>query len=149
LFFLFKLEQPPDTIDTRYNRLYHSGHVVLWVGFSILFLFAWIFLCRWLYLYNIADCCCDGPMDWRLGAHCGETLYSFLATPTLLIGLVCFFSALAYLAMATYHGSFIRCYDGRGFFYARYVDWVITTPFLLYILVHFSNADDCTWTFLS
>merc|ERR1711998_767458 len=40
-------------------------------------------------------------------------------------------ASLAYLTMATGHGVYIRPFDGREFFYARYVDWAFTTPLQL------------------
>merc|ERR1712166_70078 len=33
-----------------------------------------------------------------------------------------------------------RCEDGREFYYARYIDWAITTPLMLYELVRIANV---------
>lgn len=44
--------------------------------------------------------------------------------------LVCLVAMASYLVMATGHGD-VRLADGRDFYFARYVDWTITTPLLL------------------
>merc|ERR1712232_1155121 len=56
--------------------------------------------------------------------------------------------ALPYLAMATHHGFYTRCFDGREFYYARYLDWVITTPMMLHALAYISNMSDNIWHYL-
>ena len=43
---------------------------------------------------------------------------------------VCLAAMASYLAMATGYGS-VRLADGRDFYFARYVDWSVTTPLLL------------------
>lgn len=48
-------------------------------------------------------------------------------------------ASLAYLTMAAGYGSIIRD-DGRQFFYARYIDWVVTTPLLLMDLAGLAGA---------
>lgn len=47
------------------------------------------------------------------------------------VGVVTTIASLAYLAMATGHGYVIKC-NGRAFYYARYIDWIFTTPLLLF-----------------
>ena len=49
-------------------------------------------------------------------------------------GFICMMASLAYLTMATGHGYITRCCDGRSFYYARYIDWMFTTPLMLYEL---------------
>lgn len=49
-------------------------------------------------------------------------------------GFICLCASLAYLTMATGHGYIIRCCDGRSFYYARYIDWTVTTPIMLFEL---------------
>merc|ERR1719488_194780 len=44
--------------------------------------------------------------------------------------------------MATGHGVYIREFDGREFFYARYVDWAFTTPLQLLDICGFAGASD-------
>jgi len=83
-----------------------------------------------------------------IGGHTGETLYKFLGSPSIIASIVCFFASCAYLAMATNHGFYVRCEDGRSFYYARYIDWIITTPLMLHALALFGNADDDIWHFM-
>merc|ERR1711988_601478 len=56
-------------------------------------------------------------------------------------------ASLAYLTMATGHGVYIREFDGREFFYARYVDWAFTTPLQLLDICGFAGAsnDQTLW----
>jgi bacteriorhodopsin len=55
-------------------------------------------------------------------------------------------ASLAYLSMASGYGFVIRN-DGREFFYARYIDWVVTTPLLLLDLAGLAGAtpDTTLW----
>merc|ERR1712100_582230 len=48
----------------------------------------------------------------------------------------------------TRHGFYTRCFDGREFFYARYLDWVITTPMMLHALAYIGNMEDNIWHYL-
>merc|ERR1711966_242475 len=41
--------------------------------------------------------------------------------------------------MALGYGYTVRCCDGRSFYYARYIDWTITTPLLLWEVLDVSN----------
>jgi bacteriorhodopsin len=61
---------------------------------------------------------------------------------------ICVFASLAYLTMATGHGVYVRDFDGREFFYARYIDWVFTTPLMLLDLLGFAGASADTTNFL-
>jgi bacteriorhodopsin len=61
---------------------------------------------------------------------------------------VCFIASIAYLAMATGHGYYVRCCDGREFYYARYLDWIITTPLMLHGIVYLGGFDNDTWIYL-
>merc|ERR1719198_2509636 len=51
-------------------------------------------------------------------------------------------ASLAYLTMATGHGVYIRPFDGREFFYARYIDWAFTTPLQLLDICGFAGASE-------
>merc|ERR1711937_224079 len=132
------LEAPRGTIDTRNNRVGRSGLIALWIGFALLFLSS---------VYFIADIA-DGRQDWRIGSEGGQDVYAFLASPSLICGMVTFIASLAYLAMATHHGFYTRCFDGREFYYARYLDWVITTPMMLHALAYIGNMEDNIWHYL-
>merc|ERR550514_1133633 len=56
-------------------------------------------------------------------------------------GGICFIASLAYLTMSLGYGYTIRCCDGREFYYARYVDWAITTPMMLWELIHLNRKN--------
>merc|ERR1719456_1389900 len=43
--------------------------------------------------------------------------------------------------MSLGYGYTIRCCDGREFYYARYVDWAITTPMMLWELIHLNRKN--------
>merc|ERR1711990_388541 len=141
------LEAPRGTIDTRNNRDGRSGLIALWIGFALLFLSPVYFINRYLWLYYLADIA-DGRQDWRIGSEGGQDIYAFLASPSLICGMVTFIASLAYLAMATHHGFYTRCFDGREFYYARYLDWVITTPMMLHALAYIGNMEDNIWHYL-
>jgi len=141
------LEAPRGTIDTRNNRVGRSGLIALWIGFALLFLSSVYFINRYLWLYYLADIA-DGRQDWRIGSEGGQDVYAFLASPSLICGMVTFIASLAYLAMATHHGFYTRCFDGREFYYARYLDWVITTPMMLHALAYIGNMSDNIWHYL-
>jgi len=72
----------------------------------------------------------------------GKRYYHILTT------FICMFASLAYLTMASGHGVYIRPFDGREFFYARYVDWTLTTPLMLLDLLGYAGADSDTTCFL-
>ena len=55
-------------------------------------------------------------------------------------------AALAYLTMAGGYGNIIRD-DGRQFFYARYIDWAVTTPLLLLDLAGLAWISDVSLIF--
>merc|ERR1711966_156445 len=72
----------------------------------------------------------NGSNTWRhsMGMH------------RLVAGFICMFASLAYLTMATGHGYIVRCCDGRSFYYARYIDWTITTPLMIWELASLARA---------
>ena len=129
--------QPANTVDTRKNVLSSTGRVTLWIGFIILFLCGWTFINRALRFHYYAD-----NMDLTLRQ------LAFLSGPAMMAGFVCMIAALAYLTMATGNGFYTRCCDGRAFFFARYIDWVLTTPIMLHGLVHFAGGSDDTFVYL-
>jgi len=53
---------------------------------------------------------------------------------------VCFIASLAYLTMALGYGYTTRCCDGRQFYYARYIDWAITTPLMIWKILERTEA---------
>merc|ERR1711865_1199306 len=138
---------PRNSIDTRNNRVGNAGRIALWIGFIILFFHSVYFVNRYLWYYYCADMS-DGVKDWRIGSSSGLAIFQFLASPALMCGFVTFIASLAYLSMATHHGFYVRCFDGREFYYARYLDWIITTPMMLHALVHFGDMTDNIWHYL-
>merc|ERR1711865_1257375 len=74
--------------------------------------------------------------------------FAFVSGPAMTAGFVCLIASLAYLTMATGNGTYTRCCDGRLFFFARYIDWVLTTPIMIHGLVHFAGAPDDTFVYL-
>jgi bacteriorhodopsin len=72
----------------------------------------------------------------------GKRYYHIITT------FICMFASLAYLTMATGHGVYTRPFDGREFFYARYIDWALTTPLQLLDLLGFAGADTDTTCFI-
>jgi bacteriorhodopsin len=56
---------------------------------------------------------------------------------------VCLIACLAYLCMATDHGIYILP-SGREFFYARYIDWALTTPLMLLEICNIAKSTNDT-----
>jgi len=124
---------PYGTVDTSCGSL--NNHIVLWVAFALLFLPSMWFFCN--------------AFGQIIDPATGQPIVVIAATaPSILkyrlhrviAGAICFIASLAYLAMATGHGYTVRCCDGRQFYYARYVDWAITTPLLLWEIIDYTNA---------
>jgi bacteriorhodopsin len=61
---------------------------------------------------------------------------------------ICTIAALAYMTMATGHGTYTRLFDGREFFYARYIDWTLTTPLMLVDILGLAGANADTTNLL-
>merc|ERR550537_1741074 len=68
----------------------------------------------------------------------GERYYHILSA------FICMIASLAYLAMATGNGVYVREFDGREFFYGRYIDWFFTTPLQLLDLFGLAGASSDT-----
>jgi len=114
---------PCGSIDTRQHYQVHNK-VILWVAFGLLFAPALYFF--WRGHEDIKNGATN-PKGWnqvRVGA-----------------GVVCMVASLAYLTMALGYGYVTKC-NGRDFYYARYVDWAITTPIILYELVALADPAD-------
>merc|ERR1712100_243877 len=130
------MHQPRGTVDTRTLHVTRTGRICLWIGFIILFISAWTFINRSLRYHFYGD---HENHNLRLSA--------FLSGPAMVEGFVCLIASLAYLTMATGHGYYTRC-DGRQFYFARYIDWVLTTPLMLHSLVHFAGGSDDTFIYM-
>jgi len=119
-----KQDCPCGTIDTRHYRV--QNKTILWVAFGLLFAPGLYFLRKGF--HNVKH------NEWneiRIGC-----------------GIVNTVASLAYLTMALGYGFTTKC-DGRDFYYARYVDWIITTPIMLYKYVQLAHGgDELTQIFL-
>jgi len=128
---------PPGTVDSSRQQL--TSTVTLWVAFALLFLPALFFFF-----------CTSSPAQTRtvsasmltqaqrdlLPENFGDTVTlsttRFYEDHRMVAGIICFIASMAYLAMALGYGYTVRCCDGRSFYYARYIDWTLTTPLLLW-----------------
>jgi len=115
------VHQTPPVIDTQ---LTETGKKIVWGGFIGVALPAAYFA----YVTN--------------GIPDGAKKYHIYTT------FICAIATLAYLTMATGHGVYTRPFDQREFFYARYIDWALTTPLMLLDLLGFAGADSDTTYFL-
>jgi bacteriorhodopsin len=133
------MSQPDGTIDTRGNEITRAGTIVLWVVFGLFFLLSGYYIRIANHYSSIARTEVDDHA-FVLDKNHDDSILHFLASPALIAGIVTLIASLAYLTMATGNGWYIRCHDGRMFFFARYIDWVITTPLMLHALCHFAGA---------
>lgn len=118
-------------------------NTVLWIAFALLFAPAFCFLWKGV-LREKAEVVFDtkGKTFSSLSASWEEvTMVQICA------GVVCAIASLAYLTMALGHGYINKC-DGRAFYYARYVDWMLTTPLMLWDLCVLGSADSRTRLFI-
>merc|ERR1711865_385163 len=145
---------PPGFRDTHCDRLHNR--TVLWIAFGLLFLPA-------LYFFYMAfndstvnqglqDPTSVAAMINGLGVGAtAEEVVAFLdrvRAQRMVSGVICFIASLAYLTMALGYGFTVRCFDGRQFFYARYVDWAITTPLMLWEIMEHTAATDAQKYFI-
>jgi len=98
------------------NNTNTPGIVFLWVAFGFMVLSAAIFFISVIKART-------------------EKIRKFSATSVI----ICSVAATAYMSMAFQQG-YVRKENGRQFYYARYVDWAITTPLLLYELASLAGA---------
>jgi len=122
-------ECPPGYTDSSYNLPTQTWP--FWVGFALLFTPGLWFLC--ITIGDIFD-------DSSLNSTNATTFTREHMFQRLMAGFICLVASLAYFAMATNNGLNYRCCDGRVFYYARYVDWIITTPVMLYEIVSIANG---------
>jgi bacteriorhodopsin len=127
---------PAGTVDTDHLSL--NNNIILWVAFALLFLPGLIFVCRGF--ESVRD------NGWEIEEL--DRVVELVSVPRILAGVVCLVASLAYLTMATGHGFITKC-NGRAFYYARYVDWAITTPLMLWDIMTFANASHLTKVFIA
>ena len=100
-----------------------------------------------------------------VGTHCLWAAFAGLFLPTLYFAIQTFqqpdgkryfhilstmitaIASIAYLTMASGSGFIIRA-DGRQFFYARYIDWALTTPLQLLDVAGLAGASNDTIVWL-
>lgn len=115
---------PPDA-----EGMTDLGKTFLWVAFAGLFL-------PTLYMFNSAFSLPDGKRYFHV-----------------ISALICAIASVAYLVMATGNGAlYIYGHDGkyRQFLFARYIDWVFTTPLQLLDLAGLAGASyETTFTLLA
>jgi len=126
---------PAGTVDTTHLSV--NSTVILWIAFALLFIPALYFLCRGF----------EAVRDGTFSDAARNRINHYVSTPRILAGVVCMVASLAYLTMATGHGFITKC-NGRDFYYARYVDWAITTPLMLWDIATFGNATQLTKVFI-
>jgi len=119
------------------SEFYLHKNTVLWVAFGLLFLPAFIFLWRGLLR--------EMPADKSFAKF--EKSWEEVSMVQICAGVVCSIASLAYLTMSLGHGYITKC-DGRSFYYARYVDWMLTTPLMLWDLCVLGKADSRTRLFI-
>lgn len=127
---------PEGTVDSTHFSL--SNSIILWVALVFLFIPGLWFICQ-----GFADVqkSISGP---------NGTIFQRLENIQLtrvIVGVVCLIASIAYLTMATGHGYVTRC-DGRDFYYARYIDWAITTPLMLFDICKITGQNSTTIFFI-
>jgi len=121
--------------------LHHN--TVLWVAFGLLFTPAFIFIWRGILREMPAgDDAATTAFRTKHSTHWEE-----VSMVQICAGVVCAIASLAYLTMSLGHGYISKC-DGRSFYYARYVDWMLTTPLMLWDLCVLAKADSRTRLFI-
>merc|ERR1719157_459011 len=146
-------ECPEGTVDSACLTL--SSPWALWIGFVLLFIPSLWFICQaWSVLTDAASNpnmrnatntiaqnqqnAAGGNNNLGVGGllvpmtASGWFMNNVRALKYLCAGTILSIASLAYLAMASGHGYIVRCCDGRQFYYARYIDWMFTTPLMLW-----------------
>jgi len=101
------------------NHINSFGGTCLWIGFACMFVSCLYFL--------------QAAMSRKASDRTFEMLTFF----------ICAIAALAYLAMASGHG-YIQLGRAQPVYYARYIDWILTTPLMLWDLLELAGADGHT-----
>jgi len=120
---------PCGSVDTNHYRV--TNNVILWIAFGLLFVPALYFMCR--------------AFETTVGVNGND--HASWNSMRVEAGIVNSVASLAYLTMALGYGFVVKC-NGRNFYYARYVDWAITTPIMLYEMARYSGENEVTQWFL-
>jgi len=118
--------------EIEYEKIHHVGATTLWVGFAVMVLASAVF----------------ALMSWNIPVS--KRVYHVLTTTVTII------AALSYFAMASGDGVSYKCESKtdyhehlpdthhdvcRQIYWARYVDWSLTTPLLLVELCLLAGVD--------
>jgi len=106
-------------VHTHAAHLTSFGYTCLWIGFGCMFVSCLYFL--------------QAAMQRKAKDRTFEMITFF----------ICAIASIAYLVMASGHG-FQRNRTRQPLFYARYVDWLLTTPLMLWDLLELAGADGYT-----
>lgn len=109
-----------------------TGLNAMWGGFVIFFLAAIWFQCRadrYEEMYKTLE---------KEGFVTGFDENYFSKYPSTLVTIACTITSVAYLIMATGHGSYLQCCTGRSISAVRYVSWLMTSPLLLLAALQFA-----------
>jgi bacteriorhodopsin len=109
--------------DEAHNTRSSVGQTAIWVGF-----FGMLFTSAWL---------------------CFEVKFHEFKTPEAksqmyMTCFVCMIACLAYLTMGSGHGISTIGDCNREFFYARYIDWLFTTPLMLFEIHYIAQSSEDT-----
>merc|ERR1712070_974661 len=126
---------PRGTIDLNCSRL--GRRTVLWVGFGLLVIPALYFWYLTFHDPNYSQAW--STVETAFGNASDDEKVRAVQLSRAVSFVICFIASLAYLTMALGYGYTTRCCDGRQFFYARYVDWTITTPLMLYKIMSYTQ----------
>jgi len=119
--------------------------LVFWIGFILLFIPALAFTAM-MFQKDTQQPNYD-MMVSIIGTEAVNERWQKVLQARLVAAVVCLVASLAYLTMASGNGFSTKC-DGRNFYYARYIDWAVTTPLMLYDLAKLSGCDRFTMIFL-
>jgi len=97
----------------------HSSKMAMWIVFGVMILATVAFTVT--------------ALGYNATYQSVERVIPFLSASITMV------TAIVYLVMATGHGYLQTCPDVKPLFYARYIEWFITTPLLLLVL-SFANA---------
>lgn len=118
------VKQEAKVCDAEHNERSSGGKMAVWVGFM--------------------------SMGFTAAYIGFETSFNAFTTPEAkrqmwVTFFVCLIACLAYLTMGTGNGIYRLSFDcDREFFYARYVDWALTTPLMLLELTHIAGSSNNT-----
>jgi len=128
---------PRGTIDLNCSRL--GRRTVLWVGFGLLVIPALYFWYLTFHDPNYSQAW--STVETAFGNASDDEKVRAVQLSRAVSFVICFIASLAYLTMALGYGYTTRCCDGRQFYYARYIDWALTTPLMIWKILERTQAE--------